>query len=164
MASIYAKTQQGQQEIETRALRLPARLRSTLILVDGKRSDAELGRLVPNVGEVLQALLEAGLIEVTQTVSSRSSPPPAPAPAAPAAAPTPAAAPREDITKLRRDAVRALTDLLGPDAEALAMRIEKAADAETLAPLLERAVTLVANARGGSAAAQFAARFLPPRG
>lgn len=159
MASIFAKTPQGQQEIETRALRLPARLRSTLILVDGKRSDTDLGRLVPNVGEVLQALLAAGLIEVTQSVSSRSSPAPAPA----AAAPAPAAPPREDIGKLRREAVRALTDLLGPDAESLAVRMEKAADAEALVPLLERAVTLIANARGGSAAAQFATRFLQPR-
>ena len=160
MASIYAKTPLGQREIETRELRLPARLRSTLILVDGKRSDAELGRLVPNVGEVLQALLDAALIEVTQTTSSRTG---APA-AAPAPTPAPAEAPKEDIGKLRREAVRALNDLLGPDAESLAVRMERANDSETLTPLLERAVTLIANARGGSAAAQFAARFLAPRG
>lgn len=158
MASIYAKTPQGQHEIETRALRLPARLRSTLILVDGKRNEAELGRLVPNVGEVLQALLEAGLIEAVQAAPARTSAPAA-APAG-AAAPAPAAAEKEDVGKLRREAVRALNDLLGPDAEALAMRMERANDSATLMPLLERAVTLIANARGGSAAAQFAARFV----
>ena len=44
MATIYSKTADGQNEIETRARRLSPRARSTLILVDGKRSEAELGK------------------------------------------------------------------------------------------------------------------------
>ena len=158
MPNIYAKTAQGQHEIETRALRLPARLRSTLILVDGKRSDADLGKLVPGADEVLQALLQAGLIEAVQPPARSGSGGAASASAS--AAPAPPAAPKVDLAKVRRESVRMLTDLLGPDAEALSLRIERAADLETLTPLLERGVTLIANARGGSAAAQFAARFL----
>ncbi len=46
MATIYIKTADGQNEIETRARRLTPRARSTLILVDGKRSDSELAKLV----------------------------------------------------------------------------------------------------------------------
>lgn len=158
MAIIYSKTAQGQQEIETRARRLPPRLRSTLILVDGKRSGAELGKLVQNADEVLQALLDAELIEVVHGSATKS------APSAAAAEPAPVAAPSEDILALRRDAVRAVNDLLGPEAEALAMRLERATDAEQMRVALERAVIYIANARGGGAAAQFAARFLKPAG
>lgn len=160
MAIIYSKTAQGQQEIETRARRLPPRLRSTLILVDGKRSDEELGKLVPNADEVLQALLDAQMIEVVAAGSSKS----ASVAHAVAAEAAPAAEPVEDILALRRDAVRAVNDLLGPEAEALALRMERATDAEQMRAALERAVTYIANARGGGAAAQFAARFLKPAG
>lgn len=160
MAIIYSKTAQGQQEIETRARRLPPRLRSTLILVDGKRSDEELGKLVPNADEVLQALLDAQMIEAVggSPTKSAAAPPPAAADAAPADGPV------EDIMALRRDAVRAVNDLLGPEAEALALRMERATDAEQMRVALERAVTYIANVRGGGAAAQFAARFLKPAG
>lgn len=160
MAIIYSKTAQGQQEIETRARRLPPRLRSTLILVDGKRSDEELGKLVPNADEVLQALLDAQMIEVVAAGSAKS----ASVAHAVAAEAAPAAEPVEDILALRRDAVRAVNDLLGPEAEALALRMERATDAEQMRVALERAVTYIANARGGGAAAQFAARFLKPAG
>jgi hypothetical protein len=60
----------------------------------------------------------------------------------------------------RRDAVRAINDLLGPEAENLALKMERATDAEQLRAALERAVAYIANARGGGAAAQFAAKFL----
>lgn len=61
-----------------------------------------------------------------------------------------------------RDAVRALNDLLGPEAESLALRLERATDEDQLRAGLERAVQYIANARGGGAAASFATRFLKP--
>ena len=62
---------------------------------------------------------------------------------------------------MRREAVRAVHDLLGPDADSLALRMERAATDDDLRVALERAVAYIANARGGGAAAKFAARFLP---
>ena len=157
MATIYTKTADGQNEIETRARRLSPRARSTLILVDGKRSDAELAKLVQQVDETLQALLEAELIEaVAKPASTRES---APAAQAGAAAPVSGMA-LVEFEATRRDAVRAINDLLGPEAENLALKMERSADAEQLRAALERAVAYIANARGGGAAAQFAARFL----
>jgi hypothetical protein len=155
MATIYSKTPDGQHEIETRSRRLAPRARSTLILVDGKRSVSELGKLVQQVEETLQALLEAGLIE---PANGKAEPAPAPE-APPAAAPSPAMAIVE-FEALRRDAVRAVNDLLGPEAENLALKIERAGDADQLRAALERAVAYIANARGGGAAAQFASRFI----
>lgn len=161
MATIYSKTADGQHEIETRARRISPRARSTLILVDGKRTDAELGKLVQQAEETLQALLEQGLIEVTATTSSRSAPKeegPASVPG-PASAPSPALA-MVEFEAVRRDAVRAINDLLGPEAETLALKIERATDELQLRAALERAVAYIANARGGGAATQFAAKFL----
>lgn len=161
MATIYSKTADGQNEIETRARRLTPRARSTLILVDGKRSSVELGKLVQQADETLQALLEQGLIEAVATVPSRSTAKddgPSSLPG-PASAPSPALA-MVEFEATRRDAVRAINDLLGPEAEMLALKIERATDELQLRASLERAVAYIANARGGGAATQFAAKFL----
>lgn len=154
MATIFRKTTKGQTEIETRALKLAPRFRSLLILVDGRRSDDELLRLMPQAGaDALAALAEGGFIEaigVTATPTPRSPGPP-PAPAAAPAGP--------GFEQRRRDSVRALIDLVGPMAEALAVKMEGARDAAELKALIETAVQIVANTRGRAAAATYAQRF-----
>jgi hypothetical protein len=154
MVNIHRKTAKGQAEIETRAHRLPPRLRSALILVDGKRSDDELAKLVLQDPEgTLKALLDGGFIEQHAVVA----PPPAPAPAAaPVPAPTTAA---PSFEQTRREAVRALTDLVGPMAELLAMKIEKARNPDELRPLLALAVQVIGNTRGRQMAADYGRRF-----
>jgi septal ring-binding cell division protein DamX len=158
MTIIYTKTADGQREIETRARRLTPRARSLLILIDGKRAHEELATLVQQLDETLATLLEAGLVA---TVNSESTPSSTAKPASAAPQATRKAA-TEDFATLRRAAVRAVNDQLGPSGEALAMRLERAADANELHAALERAVTYIANARGGGAAAEFAGRFLTP--
>jgi len=67
MALLYAKTAAGRQEIEDRALRLPAALRSILLMVDGQRDDASLRALLPGLRapqDTLEQLVVQGLIEV----------------------------------------------------------------------------------------------------
>ncbi len=69
---IIAKTAAAEVEIKTRALRLAPRLRSTLILVDGKRSVAETTALLGDAAApALQQLLDLGLIAVIGRASSR---------------------------------------------------------------------------------------------
>jgi hypothetical protein len=157
MSTTYAKTADGQNEIETRARRISPRLRSALILVDGKRNDEDLAKLIQQSEETLQALLDAGLIEVVARTAAKASVArePAPEPAAPQVNPA-------EFEARRREAVRAVNDLLGPQAEALALKLERAADPAQLREALERAVAYIANARGGGPAAQFAAQFLTP--
>ena len=200
MAIIFRKTAKGLAEIETRAHRLVPRMRSALILVDGKRSDAEIGGMIlQQVTETLHALAGQGFIEVLAVngsgsgdagggggaVASAPLPPSAtatswaasvPRPAAAAVAtpftpspspspsptptPTPAPAPAgPDFQIRRRAAVRAVTDLLGPAAESVAMRIERARNPDELRAALPAAVQTVGNTRGRQAAETFAARF-----
>ena len=157
MPIIYRKSAKGVAEIETRAHRLPPRMRSTLILVDGKRDDEDLKSLVAQqAAETLQALLDQGFIEA---VGETMRPAPVPAPPVAAAPAAPYALAPADFQARRRAAVRALNDAVGPPAESLAIRMVRARDAAELQPLLAQAAKLMAGARGPAAAADFAARF-----
>ena len=78
-------------------------------------------------------------------------------------APRPATAARpaavDGFDSLRRDAVRQLNDLLGPAAETLAIRMERARTLEELRPHLASAVQAIGNLRGSAAAEAFTTRF-----
>ncbi|KIP80737.1 MAG: hypothetical protein QHC77_03685 [Stenotrophomonas sp.] len=66
MALLHAKTAAGRQEIDDRARRLPAALRSILLMVDGQRDDDALRALLPGLRappDALEQLLAQGLIE-----------------------------------------------------------------------------------------------------
>lgn len=78
-STVFAKTAQGQQEIQARALGLPVLARRILVLVDGQRSGRDLAAFVPDgsLESCLSALLEQHCIEAVAAVA-----------AAPAAAPS----------------------------------------------------------------------------
>jgi hypothetical protein len=158
MATIYRKTDKGQTEIETRMYRLLPRMRTALILVDGHRNDAELAKLIPgDPVSTLQSLLADGFIEVLAIVEQRSSA------RAPASLEPHGRAPgghSPAFERRRRDAIRALNDLLGPEGEALAIRMEKCHDWNHLLPVLQTAQQVLRSARGAAAAADFGARFV----
>ncbi|HET9976538.1 MAG TPA: hypothetical protein VFQ20_03805 [Burkholderiaceae bacterium] len=157
MSTVYRKTAKGQAEIETRAHRLSPRLRGALILVDGQRGDDELLRLIPGAAtDTLLQLRDGGFIEV---LAERDDPVPASRPPQRAA---PVAYTRREpsIDALRRDAVRMLNDQLGPAAESVAMKIERAKTMPELRPLLANGATMLRNFRGAAAADAFVARFL----
>ncbi len=72
MAFVYRKTDKGSAEIETRANRLAPRLRSALILVDGRRSDGDLRKLIAvEPDAAIATLLNDGYIEVIATTAAR---------------------------------------------------------------------------------------------
>lgn len=160
MALIFRKTAKGAVEIETRAHRLPPRMRSTLILVDGKRDVDDLKTLLSGqADETLRFLSEHGFVEsVGETLRPI---PPAPMPAEPpVASPPPAPAkPTAAFLSARRAIVRALNDQLGPPGASLAMRMERAGAPDELRPLVALGVQLVLAARGRAASEAFAARL-----
>lgn len=160
MSTVYRKTAKGQAEIETRAFRLLPRLRQALILVDGRRSDDELAQMIfAEPQATLQALRADGFIEVTAEAPAKVAEPTAAAAAA--AAPSRKAAPSAaSPDALRRDAVRYLSDQLGPAADGIAMKLERAKTMTELRPLLESASQLLGSFRGPQAAEAFSARFL----
>ena len=164
MGTLYRKSAKGQTEIETRVHRLAPRLRTVLILIDGRRSDNELAKLIPgDAVESFQSLLREGFIEVLSVVEERSTqrPPPPPDPTQPGAL---AQLNPRALERHRRDAVRALMDQVGPMAEAVAMRIEKCREWSELIPALHLAQQIIANTRGNDAAAEYGRRFIdsPP--
>lgn len=177
MPTIYRKSAKGVSEIETRAHKLPPRLRSALILVDGKRTESELRAMLgAQAEETLTALSTEGFIEVSAEAMARKTAA-ASAPVAvgvfastagatgpstlPPAAPVtlPMSVPPSELGNRKRDAVRAVNDLLGPMGESLSIRIEKARTGEELRQVLESALPVIVSARGREEATKFAARF-----
>jgi hypothetical protein len=155
MTTIFRKTEKGSNEIATRANKLVPRLRTALILVDGLRSEAELGPLIGrDAANTLEELSSLGYIEVASVVET-APPKSSKTPAAPVATP----AVENDFASFRQEAVRAFNDLAGPPGEYLAIKMEKATSREQLAPLLQTAHQIITNARGAQAANEFKARF-----
>ncbi len=163
MSTIFRKTAKGQAEIETRAHRLPPRLRGALILVDGHRSETDLAKLIPLDPETtLATLLAEGFIDVFAILAQRPSltsvdvplpgPDSGPVPLSPAAEPP--------IESIKRDTVRFLNDKLGPTAESLAIRIERSKTMTELMPLLAQATQTLRSFGGAAVSEEFVARFM----
>ncbi|MBY0573081.1 MAG: hypothetical protein K2P84_05330 [Undibacterium sp.] len=55
---IYDKTNKGREEIRTRQYQLPTRLRSLLVLIDGKTSDLDLVKKIAALGLTIRSLQE----------------------------------------------------------------------------------------------------------
>src|SRR5680860_850552 len=64
MSEVFSKTDQGQEEIKTRAGGLTQRVRQVLIFIDGKRDIGALRKMLPadDLEQTLQALQEQGYI------------------------------------------------------------------------------------------------------
>jgi len=174
MATIYRKTAKGHSEIETRAHRLSPRQRSALIMIDGRRSDDDVRKLIPQqADETLRLLGEQGFIEIigiTQDLPApRAIPAAVAAPAVQVAAPMSApvarpAVPPRDFEATRAQAVRLFTDMVGPMAESLAIKMERARSPDELRTLVQTAQQIIGNTRGGQAAADYGTRFLDSPG
>ena len=153
--AVYRKSAQGAAALATRDPVLSMRMRSLLILVDGKRSADELARLSPSAEEVQQLfvhMLELGMIEPVP-------PPPGATAASAEVSQSAAPAPARIVTlqEAQRAAVRGLTNMLGPTADDLCMRIESARTAQDLQAAIKRAELAIRTARGTQAAAAFMA-------
>jgi hypothetical protein len=184
MGTLYRKTEKGLNEMTTRAHRLSPKLRAALIMVDGKRTDAELSAVIlGEPEETLRWLTESGFIEpasgsanasvwgasVANSLSpghstlgtamdgSLAHPQKNGAPVV-NREPTPASL--LPIEQIKRESVRALNDAMGPNAESLAIKMERTRSREELKPLLDMAQRNIANARGEKAAQVFFEKFI----
>ena len=79
-STVFAKTPLGQQEIQQRSLGLPPLVRRLLVLVDGRRTGAELSVFVSghDMVPMFKDLLERGCIEPVARVAVAPPAPPAP--------------------------------------------------------------------------------------
>lgn len=156
-SAIYQKSAKGAEAIATRQHGLGPKARSMLIIIDGKRGFEELARLSGSQADAepfLAQLLADGFIE--EAPGSR------PVPAAHAAGAAPlgeGAVPRVTLQDARRFAVRRLTDILGPNAEEMCLRIEATRNVQDFNAAVGRAVGLMREFRGAQTAAAFAAEM-----
>lgn len=187
--TVYRKTAKGSAEIERRQHGLSIKLRSVLIMVDGRRDDGELRPLVgAHFDSLIDALVVGEFVEaVTVTEGPAAGGTHAAAPAARALPPVSAGlAPLSSLSPSaatamappapsaatgvatflvrRRDAVKQLHDLLGPSADPLTVRVERASTEAELLPLLQLARHLIASARGPESARVWQQRFIDPAG
>ena len=159
----YHKSALGAQAIATRSAALTPKLRSLLILIDGKRGYDELGKLGAMLGDVEQLLVQLADQGFIEPVEGSAAPAASPsAGAAPAAAPTPAFPP-VPLAAAQRHAVRRLNDLLGPTAEELCMRIESTRNAHDFLVALHRAEAVLRQFGGEKMAAEFVAEMASHR-
>ncbi len=153
----YHKSPRGAEAIATRSAALGPKGRSMLILIDGKRSFAELlklGQMLGDPEKLMQDLAEQGLIEPV----AGAAPPRVAAPAVSAAAAGPPSGyPAVPLLQAQRFAVRRLTDLLGPAAEDICLRIESTRNAQDFQAAVQKAENMLRQLRGAQMASQFAA-------
>lgn len=164
-SAIYAKTEQGVAEIQARTL--PLKLRRVLIMVDGHLDVRALAeRSGCEDAQALLAELETGGYVTRVGVSAKPKAEPEPATADPArsahsntsphAGSAPSAVRQVPLALLQRTAARRLADLLGPQGDAVAIRIEKTKSVTEWETAIGTAVELVRMMRGAAAASAFA--------
>ena len=153
---VYAKTAKGVAEVGSRSGAVPLAARRVLIMIDGKRTVADLAPLARTgeISAIIEQLEVQGLVQPLHAGT-----PPIPA-AAPAAAEATSEELGEDrlvasFESVKRRAVRELSDRLGPDAEVMAVRIEHCRTTEELRQRLHEAERLVAGMLGDAHAQDF---------
>lgn len=153
----FQKSAKGTQALAARDPALTPKLRSMLILIDGKRRHDELGKLAAMLGDTNQLMAQLAELGMIEEVAGTASAPSPLGPGAPTSAPSPleTEAPAVTLAEAQRYAVRRLTDLLGPTAEELCLRIEGTRNAAEFHAVIKRAEGVVRDFGGADAARSF---------
>ncbi|WP_332856185.1 hypothetical protein [Duganella sp. S19_KUP01_CR8] len=162
--SIYDKTAKGRDEIATRKYQLAPRLRSLLVLIDGRRSEEELLRNVAGLGLTIAALnelLEGEFIVLSTSyatmavapVANLAPPTPVPAPVAPAPVAVAQASQFKALYEFYNKTIKSTIGLRG---FTLQLKVEKASSVEELRELRLPYLDAVQRAKGNFAAATLA--------
>jgi hypothetical protein len=159
--TVYRKTDLGTAEIASRKLGLRAELRRLLILIDGKNTVSRLATFVrdPEIESLLLELQAVGVIDASDG-SAIALPGAAAAGVANTAmgvsAPDSGMAPtQEQFLAARTTSVRFVNDLLGPSAETLALKLERARDAKELREAVNQVKQSLERAMGEAVGQRF---------
>lgn len=134
LQAVLKKTGKGVAEIETRAHKLEQKLRTLLIVVNGKATGAELVKQFEQIGDVspmLEQLLAGGFIEAL-------------------------AAGAGDFKATRIALSQAITDAMGPRGDALTLQLEACKSADELRAFVEGKRATLEGALGPRGAKFFA--------
>ena len=155
--SIYDKTAKGKEEIATRKHQLATRLRTLLVLIDGRRTEEELLRNVAGLGLGASALAE--LVEhgyVVLATSYASLPEPSPADTGPAHPPIPEPAQIAQFQSIYDFYNKTIKNTIGLRGFTLQLKVEKASSVAELRELRQAYIEAVQKARGSETAAALA--------
>lgn len=155
---IYHKTPKGAEAIANRQSGLAPKLRSLLIMVDGKRTHAELTTIATALGDAerLAELENEGLVE--PVAAEEKTMPAALEPAAPPAA-GPAQGRAANLGEARLFSSHLLEHMLGPMAEPLCIKIEATRDLPEFVAVIKRAREIVREIKGSAEADRFVAQI-----
>jgi hypothetical protein len=140
LQAVLQKTGKGAEEIATRKYKLEQKLRTILIVVNGKATGAELAQKFEAIGDVrpmIEQLLAGGFIQE--------------APGSAAAAPGGA-----EFKEARTELSHALTDAMGPAGDAITLQLEECKNLEQLRAFVESRRGSLEGALGVRAAKFFA--------
>ncbi|MBL0920331.1 MAG: hypothetical protein IBJ14_16650 [Hydrogenophaga sp.] len=160
--TVFFKTDQGREALSSRPAGLGPRLRSLLIMVDGKRSVGELDKLLGSEGAaapLLEQLVVQGWVEAEASAPVAV---PAVSPAAEGLVTLPP--PSGDalpFPEARRLVVRFINDQLGPMGEPLAIKVEGCKSAADLLAALPRIRDGLRNFKNAATVAQFDQDVVP---
>lgn len=152
LTAIYHKTPKGQEEMASRAYKLPARERSVLILVDGKSTARDIIAKAKHFGDAEQffeALVRGGFIEPIAGTQPAAAPQ---APAMPAAAP---ATVSRSLAETKDFACAYLVKALGPYADTMTGSIEACRERNELLAILEKYRDMLRDGVGKRKAEEF---------
>jgi hypothetical protein len=183
---LYLKTEAGKREIQDRALRLPAALRSILLMVDGQRDQAQLRELMAGLrapDDALEQLVVKGLIQRSDGATSAAVPVESPVQASTAApVATPIKAPIEVPSQAPAAALPALPGAINVPAEFgnyrrlynfvtdavgrhlglkgyfMQLKVERCADLDALLDLLPEVATALTKAKDQTFASEWLVR------
>jgi pyruvate/2-oxoglutarate dehydrogenase complex dihydrolipoamide acyltransferase (E2) component len=151
--AVLAKTAKGLDEIKSRTHGLAQKLRSILIMVDGTATAGDiLARFggIPDVEAALETLVGQGFVEPKGAKAAA---------AAPGASAAPSKAPAAASPQTREQAMSALAryliDNLGPDADDLTARLERARTGVEFVAAAERCADMLGAIRGQAKAQSF---------
>lgn len=159
--TVFVKTDQGRDALTSRPAGLGPRLRSLLIMVDGKRSVGDLDKLLGSDGAaapLLEQLATEGWIESSAPLTTAPAVAAVDTPAVVAEGPATLPPPTADalpFPEARRLVVRFINDQLGPMGETLAIKVEGCKSATELLAMLPRIRDGLRNFKNAATVAQF---------
>jgi hypothetical protein len=156
----YHKSALGAEAIATRSGALSPKLRSMLILIDGKRGFEELAKLGAMFGDPAQLMAQLAEQNFIEPVASSAAAPHRGA-VVPDTGPdsTTTTVTRVTLQEAQRFAVRLLTDMLGPAAEDLCMRIEATRTPQEFLAAVRKAESMMRQFGNPERAERFAAQM-----
>lgn len=158
--SIYDKTAKGREEIATRKHQLAPRLRTLLVLIDGRKTEEELLRNVAGLGLTASALSEllAGefIVLSTSYVSLAEATAEAPPEPEPEQVQLPVAAQIQQFQSLYNFFNKTIKSTIGLRGFTLQLKVEKASSVDDFRELRMPYLEAVQKARGNYAASSLA--------